>query len=391
MEIFIVLLVVAIIGFIWWKISTAYENKVDSIVIFYNSKLGKYKELQNLEFQVRTDGKKINIWDKQHKIDYIINYNKDEIIRTLKLYNEYVSWWKNNSVEIIKQTKSYAYGIANRMLVFGKLFVQRTNTEISKLQEKSDIKAIFYRFKTYTLHSSTARYNPRTGEWWNVDPNETTFFTRLSPDDVLLRVEILSKYNFEMTEYQYNCENQRSLMTQELRNIIIQRDKGICQICGKKCNNNEIEIDHIRPVSKGGKTIASNLQVLCISCNRSKSNKWLSEIDTKSFKKNDLNNLSNENSSADWKEFEKKYNITKYNKTNPNSGIQIGDTVTIEYVEDQYIVKGKLVEKSVSGLLGTVSIDSPIGKAICGLEVGDEIDVDTPSGIETIRIIKIEK
>lgn len=159
----------------------------------------------------------------------------------------------------------------------------------------------------------------------------------------------------------------------------------------KKCNNNEIEIDHIRPVSKGGKTIASNLQVLCISCNRSKSNKWLSEIDTKSFKKNDLNNLSNENSSADWKEFEKKYNITKYNKTNPNSGIQIGDTVTIEYVEDQYIVKGKLVEKSVSGLLGTVSIDSPIGKAICGLEVGDEIDVDTPSGIETIRIIKIEK
>lgn len=391
MGIFIVLLVVAIIAFIWWKISTAYENKVDSIVLFYNSKLGKYKELQNLEFQVRTDGKKINSWDKQHKIDYIINYNKDEIIRTLKLYNEYVSWWKNNSVEIIKQTKSYAYGIANRMLVFGKLFVQRTNTEISKLQEKSDIEAIFYRFKTYTLHSSIARYNPRTGEWWNVDPNETTFFTRLSPDDVLLRVEILSKYNFEMTEYQYNCENQRSLMTQELRIIIIQRDKGICQICGKKCNNNEIEIDHIQPVSKGGKTIVSNLQVLCITCNRRKSNKWLSEIDTKSFKKNDLNNLSNENSSADWKEFKKKYNTTKYNKTNPNSGIKIGDIVTIEYVEDQYIVKDKLVEKSVSDLLGTVSIDSPIGKAICGLEVGDEIDVDTPLGIETIRIIKIEK
>jgi len=34
-----------------------------------------------------------------------------------------------------------------------------------------------------------------------------------------------------------------------------------------------LHIDHIIPVSKGGKTVASNLQVLCSKCNGSKSNK----------------------------------------------------------------------------------------------------------------------
>ena len=34
-----------------------------------------------------------------------------------------------------------------------------------------------------------------------------------------------------------------------------------------------LEVDHIVPVSKGGKTEADNLQTLCWRCNRSKSNK----------------------------------------------------------------------------------------------------------------------
>lgn len=34
-----------------------------------------------------------------------------------------------------------------------------------------------------------------------------------------------------------------------------------------------LEVDHIIPVSKGGKTVMTNLQALCWDCNRGKSNK----------------------------------------------------------------------------------------------------------------------
>lgn len=47
---------------------------------------------------------------------------------------------------------------------------------------------------------------------------------------------------------------------------------GICAKCGKKCELDQMEADHITPWSKGGHTDISNLQMLCKECNRRKSN-----------------------------------------------------------------------------------------------------------------------
>ena len=63
-------------------------------------------------------------------------------------------------------------------------------------------------------------------------------------------------------------------MTKELRQQIIDRDKYTCQLCGKYMPDEVgLHIDHIVSISKGGKTVPSNLQVLCSKCNGSKSNK----------------------------------------------------------------------------------------------------------------------
>lgn len=48
---------------------------------------------------------------------------------------------------------------------------------------------------------------------------------------------------------------------------------GKCAICGKPFAYEEMAGDHKVPWSKGGKTIDSNLQMLCITCNSDKSNK----------------------------------------------------------------------------------------------------------------------
>lgn len=51
-----------------------------------------------------------------------------------------------------------------------------------------------------------------------------------------------------------------------------ERQKGICPKCGKHCEMEEMQADHITPWSKGGKTTSENCQMLCAPCNRKKSN-----------------------------------------------------------------------------------------------------------------------
>ena len=48
---------------------------------------------------------------------------------------------------------------------------------------------------------------------------------------------------------------------------------GICAICGKPFDIEEMEADHINPWHAGGRTIAENCQMLCRPCNRQKSGK----------------------------------------------------------------------------------------------------------------------
>lgn len=69
---------------------------------------------------------------------------------------------------------------------------------------------------------------------------------------------------------------QRAAMTSDLREAIKKRDDYTCQKCGNsvyKEPNLLLEVDHIVPIAKGGKTEADNLQTLCWRCNRLKGTK----------------------------------------------------------------------------------------------------------------------
>ena len=63
-------------------------------------------------------------------------------------------------------------------------------------------------------------------------------------------------------------------MTKQLRKTVMERDNYTCQCCGKYMPDEiGLQVDHIIPINKGGKTVLSNLQVLCSKCNGRKSDK----------------------------------------------------------------------------------------------------------------------
>ena len=86
---------------------------------------------------------------------------------------------------------------------------------------------------------------------------------------------LLQEVSQEMKQrvaYRQTADYQRNLVTPSLRIKVFKRDGYRCQICGRSAKEDGValEVDHIVPVSKGGKTELSNLQTLCRDCNRGK-------------------------------------------------------------------------------------------------------------------------
>lgn len=61
------------------------------------------------------------------------------------------------------------------------------------------------------------------------------------------------------------------------RAYIIERDNSRCHMCRKKCKREEIHLDHVIPLSKGGTHTLENLRVACAPCNLSKGDRECNE------------------------------------------------------------------------------------------------------------------
>jgi len=54
---------------------------------------------------------------------------------------------------------------------------------------------------------------------------------------------------------------------------VVRRDNYTCQVCGKHLLDNEVEFDHIIPISKGGSSEEHNICLTCFKCNRDKNDR----------------------------------------------------------------------------------------------------------------------
>lgn len=64
--------------------------------------------------------------------------------------------------------------------------------------------------------------------------------------------------------------NKKEKISENVRIVVWRRDQGKCTQCGSR---EKLEYDHIIPISKGGSNTVRNIELLCESCNRQKSNK----------------------------------------------------------------------------------------------------------------------
>lgn len=71
--------------------------------------------------------------------------------------------------------------------------------------------------------------------------------------------------------------NKRKAISKRMRFEVLKRDAFTCQYCGKQPPDTILHLDHIVPVSKGGKNTVLNLITSCQDCNLGKSNIELSD------------------------------------------------------------------------------------------------------------------
>ncbi len=94
---------------------------------------------------------------------------------------------------------------------------------------------------------------------------EDIYCNTIRPSDLTVTSEQKNKKN----------NNKRDPLSPSLRYEVLTRDKYVCKGCGACGPNVEVEVDHIIPVSRGGKDTLDNLQTLCFKCNRGKGDKVL--------------------------------------------------------------------------------------------------------------------
>lgn len=142
-----------------------------------------------------------------------------------------------------------------------------SESEFEKLQDaKDDDPVVVMRISDVTV-------------WWFGDDYYVDS-DGLSSEEVLLtlwdrlrkrqrKFEKLRAEAAAIDEAQVVIESQgRARISSEVKRIVFERDGGACAKCGATA---DLQFDHIIPVSRGGNSSPANLQVLCGSCNRKKS------------------------------------------------------------------------------------------------------------------------
>ena len=129
--------------------------------------------------------------------------------------------------------------------------------------------------RTFTKYRSEMK-NVQWGELYNEYKNNKYSASKLEAEisELMLDDEVNKKSG--IYNYVLNKDEKYLILrafTPKQKTEAYEKQKGICPICKKHFEFNEMEGDHITPWIEGGKTLSENCQMLCKNDNRRKSSK----------------------------------------------------------------------------------------------------------------------
>lgn len=249
-----------------------------SIIVYY-SIIKKYIKKEETEVINKSDKiKKLNEINKKYSFKKIMNCKRKIIEREFSrksLYNvksiDIIRYNIENNIDFIRtDIENAIYNI--KMLddynkEVNKLTLIKSNNTSKKFNkiENRIFNKLIYKKEDFLINVKLiVYYRSNSGK---INENIKTLITFL---------ELVNIYNAWQQGNKY-CETQkreRRIMNDDIRYNVLKRDNFQCQLCGATAKDGaKLHVDHIIPVSKGGKTIMSNLQTLCDRCNIGKSNK----------------------------------------------------------------------------------------------------------------------
>lgn len=203
-----------------------------------------------IKLSIDISGRKNPIYSEYIDQWVIDNHNINFTDMSEKTIND----WEEKCEYIIK---SSSWGIGKKMEYYRKM--------------KEIVRGEDYQIFQFEFTRNQTRYQQINYNKYSYNVSQVVHIESLTLNKILKIQKELRRINYETTREKYNAKNQRKLMTKSLRQKIMERDRYTCQNCGKvMLDGVGLQIDHIVAIKNGGKSVESNLQVLCDKCNQSK-------------------------------------------------------------------------------------------------------------------------